>query len=187
MPIDQYVVPGNIIVRQRGTLFHPGQHVRPAYCKHEHRHSNLFTRLKWVAITQYTRQFLVSFVFTKKNGCAASEDLSELSLSEAKYYHATRFPGVEAGSVVLSKRRLLTTLNKLRHNLSLICVRASGPVYPLYLRCILVQVSNRIFIRIGHYCFSGPSVPSQNLYLLIWLYSRIHPVAADEANYSSQQ
>ena len=25
---DQYVVPGNIIVRQRGTLFHPGQHVR---------------------------------------------------------------------------------------------------------------------------------------------------------------
>jgi large subunit ribosomal protein L27 len=28
--IDQYVIPGNIIVRQRGTLFHPGQHVRPA-------------------------------------------------------------------------------------------------------------------------------------------------------------
>ncbi|KAF9053024.1 ribosomal L27 protein-domain-containing protein [Panaeolus papilionaceus] len=25
---DQYVVPGNIIVRQRGTLFHPGQHVK---------------------------------------------------------------------------------------------------------------------------------------------------------------
>lgn len=25
--IDQYVIPGNIIVRQRGTLFHPGQHV----------------------------------------------------------------------------------------------------------------------------------------------------------------
>ena len=25
---DQYVIPGNIIVRQRGTLFHPGQHVR---------------------------------------------------------------------------------------------------------------------------------------------------------------
>ncbi|TEB39645.1 hypothetical protein FA13DRAFT_1808058 [Coprinellus micaceus] len=24
---DQYVIPGNIIVRQRGTLFHPGQHV----------------------------------------------------------------------------------------------------------------------------------------------------------------
>jgi ribosomal protein L27 len=28
--IDQYVIPGNIIVRQRGTQFHPGQHVRPA-------------------------------------------------------------------------------------------------------------------------------------------------------------
>lgn len=27
--IDQFVIPGNIIVRQRGTLFHPGQHVRP--------------------------------------------------------------------------------------------------------------------------------------------------------------
>jgi len=27
-PTDQYVIPGNIIVRQRGTLFHPGQHVR---------------------------------------------------------------------------------------------------------------------------------------------------------------
>ncbi|KDR73645.1 hypothetical protein GALMADRAFT_228090 [Galerina marginata CBS 339.88] len=25
---DQYVVPGNIIVRQRGTVFHPGQHVK---------------------------------------------------------------------------------------------------------------------------------------------------------------
>jgi len=25
---DQYVKPGNIIVRQRGTLFHPGQHVK---------------------------------------------------------------------------------------------------------------------------------------------------------------
>lgn len=25
---DQYVQPGNIIVRQRGTLFHPGQYVR---------------------------------------------------------------------------------------------------------------------------------------------------------------
>ncbi|KAI4517550.1 ribosomal L27 protein-domain-containing protein [Schizophyllum commune] len=24
---DQYVIPGNIIVRQRGTLFHPGDHV----------------------------------------------------------------------------------------------------------------------------------------------------------------
>ncbi|EIN07160.1 ribosomal protein L27 [Punctularia strigosozonata HHB-11173 SS5] len=24
---EQYVIPGNIIVRQRGTLFHPGQHV----------------------------------------------------------------------------------------------------------------------------------------------------------------
>ncbi|KAF5315789.1 hypothetical protein D9611_005041 [Ephemerocybe angulata] len=24
---DQWVIPGNIIVRQRGTLFHPGQHV----------------------------------------------------------------------------------------------------------------------------------------------------------------
>ncbi|KAF8163617.1 ribosomal L27 protein-domain-containing protein [Crassisporium funariophilum] len=26
--IYQYVIPGNIIVRQRGTLFHPGQHVK---------------------------------------------------------------------------------------------------------------------------------------------------------------
>ncbi|KAF7778531.1 hypothetical protein Agabi119p4_2876 [Agaricus bisporus var. burnettii] len=25
---DQHVIPGNIIVRQRGTLFHPGQHVK---------------------------------------------------------------------------------------------------------------------------------------------------------------
>ncbi|EDR03191.1 mitochondrial 54S ribosomal protein YmL2, partial [Laccaria bicolor S238N-H82] len=25
---DQYVIPGNIIVRQRGTLFHPAQHVK---------------------------------------------------------------------------------------------------------------------------------------------------------------
>ncbi|KAH8827017.1 ribosomal L27 protein-domain-containing protein [Flagelloscypha sp. PMI_526] len=25
---DEYVIPGNIIIRQRGTLFHPGQHVR---------------------------------------------------------------------------------------------------------------------------------------------------------------
>ncbi|KAF8197523.1 ribosomal protein L27 [Pholiota molesta] len=25
---DQYVIPGNIIVRQRGTVFHPGQHVK---------------------------------------------------------------------------------------------------------------------------------------------------------------
>ncbi|TFK42292.1 ribosomal L27 protein-domain-containing protein [Crucibulum laeve] len=25
---DQYVIPGNIIVRQRGTLFHPGDHVK---------------------------------------------------------------------------------------------------------------------------------------------------------------
>ena len=25
---DEYVIPGNIIVRQRGTVFHPGQHVR---------------------------------------------------------------------------------------------------------------------------------------------------------------
>ncbi|KAM6500288.1 Ribosomal L27 domain containing protein [Amanita muscaria] len=25
---DQFVIPGNIIVRQRGTLFHPGQHVK---------------------------------------------------------------------------------------------------------------------------------------------------------------
>lgn len=25
---DQYVIPGNIIVRQRGTQFHPGQHVK---------------------------------------------------------------------------------------------------------------------------------------------------------------
>ncbi|PPQ88003.1 hypothetical protein CVT25_001082 [Psilocybe cyanescens] len=25
---DQFVLPGNIIVRQRGTLFHPGQHVK---------------------------------------------------------------------------------------------------------------------------------------------------------------
>ncbi|CAL1705165.1 unnamed protein product [Somion occarium] len=25
---DQYVIPGNIIVRQRGTKFHPGQHVK---------------------------------------------------------------------------------------------------------------------------------------------------------------
>jgi large subunit ribosomal protein L27 len=25
---DQYVIPGNIIVRQRGSQFHPGQHVR---------------------------------------------------------------------------------------------------------------------------------------------------------------
>jgi hypothetical protein len=29
-PIDQSVIPGNIIVRQRGTQFHPGQHVRLA-------------------------------------------------------------------------------------------------------------------------------------------------------------
>lgn len=28
--LDQYVIPGNIIVRQRGTQFHPGQHVRLA-------------------------------------------------------------------------------------------------------------------------------------------------------------
>jgi ribosomal protein L27 len=28
---DQYVIPGNIIVRQRGTQFHPGQHVRLPY------------------------------------------------------------------------------------------------------------------------------------------------------------
>ncbi|KAI0072780.1 ribosomal protein L27 [Panus rudis PR-1116 ss-1] len=25
---DQYVIPGNILVRQRGTQFHPGQHVK---------------------------------------------------------------------------------------------------------------------------------------------------------------
>ncbi|KAI9466169.1 ribosomal L27 protein-domain-containing protein [Lactarius psammicola] len=25
---DQYVIPGNIIVRQRGTQFHPGQHIK---------------------------------------------------------------------------------------------------------------------------------------------------------------
>ncbi|KAK2466700.1 hypothetical protein APHAL10511_000958 [Amanita phalloides] len=25
---DQYVIPGNIVVRQRGTLFHPGQHAK---------------------------------------------------------------------------------------------------------------------------------------------------------------
>ena len=25
---DEYVIPGNILVRQRGTVFHPGQHVR---------------------------------------------------------------------------------------------------------------------------------------------------------------
>jgi len=25
---DQYVIPGNIIVRQRGSQFHPGQHVK---------------------------------------------------------------------------------------------------------------------------------------------------------------
>lgn len=29
---DQQVIPGNIIVRQRGTLFHPGQHVCYYYC-----------------------------------------------------------------------------------------------------------------------------------------------------------
>jgi len=28
--IDQYVIHDNIIVRQRGTQFHPGQHVRPS-------------------------------------------------------------------------------------------------------------------------------------------------------------
>ncbi|KAJ7905678.1 ribosomal L27 protein-domain-containing protein [Mycena olivaceomarginata] len=27
-PPDQYVIPGNIIVRQRGTVFHPGPHVK---------------------------------------------------------------------------------------------------------------------------------------------------------------
>ncbi|TFK92306.1 hypothetical protein K466DRAFT_540048 [Polyporus arcularius HHB13444] len=25
---DEYVIPGNILVRQRGTVFHPGQHVK---------------------------------------------------------------------------------------------------------------------------------------------------------------
>ena len=29
---DQWVIPGNIIVRQRGTQFHPGQHVRFRSC-----------------------------------------------------------------------------------------------------------------------------------------------------------
>jgi ribosomal protein L27 len=28
---DQFVIPGNIVVRQRGTQFHPGQHVRLSY------------------------------------------------------------------------------------------------------------------------------------------------------------
>ena len=28
--VEEYVIPGNIIVRQRGTWFHPGQHVRGA-------------------------------------------------------------------------------------------------------------------------------------------------------------
>jgi large subunit ribosomal protein L27 len=38
-PIDQYVIPGNIIVRQRGTLFHPGPHVGVRHhltCAHKH-------------------------------------------------------------------------------------------------------------------------------------------------------
>ena len=31
---DEQVIPGNIIVRQRGTHFHPGQHVRsPTYAR----------------------------------------------------------------------------------------------------------------------------------------------------------
>jgi large subunit ribosomal protein L27 len=28
LPLDQYILPGQIIIRQRGSTFHPGQHVR---------------------------------------------------------------------------------------------------------------------------------------------------------------
>lgn len=37
---DQYVIPGNIIVRQRGTQFHPGQHVRLSYTTSPRDHIN---------------------------------------------------------------------------------------------------------------------------------------------------
>ncbi len=40
---DQYVIPGNIIVRQRGTQFHPGQHV-----------GSLFVHVATVLITHVT-------------------------------------------------------------------------------------------------------------------------------------
>ena len=89
---DQYVIPGNIIVRQRGTLFHPGQHVRlvrslfsyifPFHC--------LLDRLKWVATIQYLPQYRVTFAFTKRSGCVAKDVLWGLYSTEGKYCPAMK-------------------------------------------------------------------------------------------------
>ena len=50
---DEPVIPGNIIVRQRGTQFHPGQHVRNLHFI-PFNPAHLECRLKLVAITPYT-------------------------------------------------------------------------------------------------------------------------------------
>ena len=34
--IGEHVIPGNVLVRQRGTVFHPGLNVRHWTVKHQH-------------------------------------------------------------------------------------------------------------------------------------------------------
>ena len=83
------MIPGNIIVRQRGTLFHPGQHVRNKSAKLVH-NSLIGCRLKWAAIKQFTQLRQVLFASTKKNGCMAKGDLWALCWNVVKSFLVTK-------------------------------------------------------------------------------------------------
>jgi hypothetical protein len=73
---DQAVVPGNIIVRQRGTQFHPGQHVRCSsillFSFTQETNITLgccsLCRLEWAATTPFTHSSPASSASTPKNG-----------------------------------------------------------------------------------------------------------------------
>ena len=93
--IDQQVIPGNIIVRQRGTLFHPGQHVRDLILDID-LYLTMIVRLRWDGTTQYTPSRLGLFGFTRRSGCEVLDDLLVSCWNVERSFPVTRLSAVAA-------------------------------------------------------------------------------------------
>lgn len=100
--IDEYVIPGNIIMRQRGTLFHPGPHVGPFCCSSDEPGSQEQYRSAWVATTPYLRPRRDMCASGRKSICWENANTSASSWKRATAYPEMKRNEAPAGGAPTS-------------------------------------------------------------------------------------
>ena len=148
---DQYVLPGNIIVRQRGSLFHPGQHV--GHLLPTLSISLIIVRSKWAAITPFMQWFLAMSASTEKSGCGGNGNMLVLYLNVEINYQEMKLPTGEVDIVA----SLIETLWSIQH------------IHNLDTFQLLFQSNNRYPYSVFHntsQCFH--SHPMVSFYLPNW-------------------